>query len=201
VVSSAELCHSDMLRVGNIRLRYFAHGSADQLLFDKIYRLAVTDRMLDIFRRDYFLERLEEEFRVSRATQTPLSIIFFDLDKFKNVNDTHGHEAGDFVLKETCSLIKPTLRGSDIFGRYGGEEFCILLPKTSLEQAFNLAERLRKLIQSSNFDYQGITIPVTLSLGVTELKDEVATATDFLKVADALVYQSKHNGRNQVSKP
>ena len=201
VEQSIDLAHGDMLRVGNVRLRYFAHGSADQLLFDRIYRMAVQDRMLDIFRKDYLVEKLEEDFRAVKTSGSALALVMFDLDKFKNINDTHGHDAGDFVLKEVCNLIKPLVRAEDTFGRYGGEEFCIILPKTSLNEAGDFAEQVRSLIEKSIFDYEGTVIPVTLSLGVAVVTSGIATSTDFIKAADAGIYKSKHGGRNRVSLP
>jgi two-component system cell cycle response regulator len=202
IIQSAEMTHGDMLRVGNVRLRYYSHGSADQLLFDRIYRMAVQDRMLEIFRKDYLLEKLDEDFRVARQNSQQLSLLMFDLDKFKAINDTYGHDAGDYVLKEVCNLIKPLVRPEDTFARYGGEEFCIVVPKLTLDEAFAFAERIRQLIEKSVFDYEGTVIPVTLSIGVSSALDPaLTTAIDFIKAADACVYKSKNAGRNRVSRP
>lgn len=201
VIQSTDLAHGDMLRVGNVRLRYFAHGSADQLLFDRIYRMAVQDRMLDIFRKDYLVEKLEEEFRAAKAAGSDLSLVMFDLDKFKGINDTHGHDAGDYVLKEVCNLIKPMVKQEFTFGRYGGEEFCIVLPKVAIEVAGRFAEEIRATIERSVFDYEGTVIPVTLSLGVAAVSDAIPNSTEFIKAADACVYKSKKGGRNRVSLP
>lgn len=201
IAERAELCHSDMLRVGDIRLRYFAHGSADQLLFDKIYRMAVSDRMLEIFRKDYVLEKIEEEFRVARLKASNLCLIMFDLDKFKSVNDTYGHDAGDQVLKEVCNAVKPTVRKDETFGRFGGEEFIIVMPKTTLEEAAAAAERIRATVQKTVIKYQEKVIPVTVSLGVGILAPEMLNCLDLIKLADTMVYKSKHGGRNRVSRP
>jgi two-component system, cell cycle response regulator len=202
VTQSAEMTHGDMLRVGNVRLRYYSHGSADQLLFDRIYRMAVQDRMLEVFRKDYLLEKLEEDFRVARSQNVELSMLIFDLDKFKGINDTYGHDAGDYVLKEVCNLIKPMVRGEDTFARFGGEEFCIVLPKMTIDEAFQFAESVRQNIAASVFDYEGTIIPVTISIGVASVADPmIASPVDFIKAADQGVYKSKHNGRNRVSKP
>ncbi len=201
VVQSAELCHGDMLRVGNVRLRYFAHGSADQLLFDRIYRMAVQDRMLEIFRRDYLLEKLEEEFRSAKISQGEISMAFLDLDKFKSINDTFGHDAGDTVLKEVCKVIKPLLRPTDVFGRYGGEEFCIIMPQLGLDQAYAFSEKVRTSVQAARIDYEGTTIPITVSIGVASYAPSMAASMDLVKLADSLVYESKSGGRNKVSRP
>lgn len=201
IAERAELCHSDMLRIGDIRLRYFAHGSADQLLFDKIYRMAVSDKMLEVFRKDYVLEKIEEEFRVARLKSSSLSLIMFDLDKFKSVNDTYGHDAGDLVLKEVCNAVKPTVRKEETFGRFGGEEFIIVMPKTSVEEAAAAAERIRATVQKTVIKYQDKVIPVTVSLGVGILTPDMANSLDLIKLADTMVYKSKHGGRNRVSRP
>jgi two-component system cell cycle response regulator len=207
VMQSAELMHGDMLRVGNVRLRYFSTGTAEQLLFDRIYRMAVQDRMLDVFRREYAMERLEEEFRLAKAGAVELSFIMIDLDRFKSINDTHGHDAGDIVLKEVCAVIKPLIGGNDTFARFGGEEFCVLAA-CSLHDAAALAERIRRTVELSSVDYEGKHIPVTVSLGVASaheiLEPTVSTDTqpnmqELIRLADARLYQSKQGGRNRVT--
>lgn len=207
VTQSAELAHGDMLRVGNIRLRYFMHGTLDQLLFDRIYRMAVQDRMLDVFRKEYALERLEEEFRAAKAGAGELSVIMIDLDRFKSVNDTYGHDAGDIVLKEVCAVIKPLMGPNDTFARYGGEEFCVLTT-TPLQDAVALAERIRRSVELSSVDYEGQSIPVTVSLGVA-CAQEILSASDsqdsnpngqnLVRLADSRLYRSKQGGRNRVT--
>lgn len=203
VMQSAELAHGDMLRVGNVRLRYFTHGSADQLLFDRIYRMAVQDRMLDVFRREYAMERLEEEVRHFRAAATELSFIMIDLDHFKNVNDTHGHDAGDIVLKEVCAAIKPLVGTADTFARFGGEEFCVITT-SPLHDAVALAERIRRSVELMSIDYEGRAIPVTVSLGVANVqelagREQGASAQELIRLADTRLYQSKQGGRNRVT--
>lgn len=203
VMQSAELAHGDMLRVGNVRLRYFTHGSADQLLFDRIYRMAVQDRMLDVFRREYAMERLEEEFRHVAAGSAELSLIMIDLDKFKNVNDTYGHDAGDIVLKEVCAAIKPLIGTADTFARFGGEEFCVLT-SSSLQDALALAERIRRAVEQTSIEYEGNPIPVTVSLGLANARESVdskqlASAQELIRLADHRLYQSKNGGRNRVT--
>jgi two-component system cell cycle response regulator len=201
VDSSADLSHGDMLRVGNVRLRYFSHGSADQLLFDKIYKMAVVDRMLDIFRKDFLIEKLDEEFRLARAAGGGLSLLLFDLDKFKSVNDTYGHDAGDLSLKDVCSAIKKLVRPTDTFGRFGGEEFVIVLPRTTLDQAYRFAEVIRQTVERLKIVYNGKHIPVTVSIGCAHITPDMTDKEQLLKMADVLVYQSKQGGRNRVSRP
>jgi diguanylate cyclase (GGDEF)-like protein len=201
VLQSSELSHGDMLRVGNVRLRFFAHGSADQLLFDKIYKMAVLDRMLDIFRKDYVVEKLDEEFKLSRASGSGLCLLVIDLDKFKVINDTHGHDAGDMVLKDVCSAIKKLVRPTDTFGRFGGEEFVIILPRTTLDQGFRFAEVVRQTTERLQIVYNGTQISVTVSIGCAQLTAEMDEPQDLIKLADVMVYRSKSGGRNRVTKP
>lgn len=201
VLQSADLSNGDMLRVGNIRLRFFSHGSADQLLFDKIYKMAVLDRMLDIFRKDYVVEKLDEEFRLAKAAGGGLSILVIDLDKFKTINDTYGHDAGDLVLKDVCAAVKKLIRPTDTFGRFGGEEFVIILPRTSLEQAARFAEVVRQTVERLPISYNSTRIPVTVSIGCATVMPSIMEPQELLKLADVMVYKSKSEGRNRVSRP
>ncbi len=201
IESTTKLVHSDMLRVGNVRLRYFAHGNADQLLVDRIYRIAVMDRMLNIFRKEYLLEKLEEEFSNSKSQESDFSLAFLDLDKFKSVNDTYGHDAGDFVLKQTCSVIRKVTPAHYLFGRYGGEELLILMPKTNIQVAHEFCELIRHSIETEVYQYQDTVIPVTISIGVSYSDKTMLSSLDLIKSADNYVYQSKRTGRNKVSSP
>ncbi|MEY2986586.1 MAG: hypothetical protein RJB13_107 [Pseudomonadota bacterium] len=207
VMQSAELVHGDMLRVGNVRLRYFTHGSADQLLFDRIYRMAVQDRMLDVFRREYAMERLDEEFKLARSGASELSFLMIDLDRFKLINDKYGHDAGDIVLKEVCAAIKPIIGQNDTFARFGGEEFCVLT-SSALADSVALAERIRRTVELTTIDYEGIHIPVTVSLGVASAIEIIEktravgaqlSVNDLIKLADSRLYDSKQKGRNRVT--
>jgi polar amino acid transport system substrate-binding protein len=121
------------------------------------------------------------------------SILFFDIDHFKKINDTYGHEKGDFVLKKLAKIIKDHIRESDIFGRWGGEEFVLILPNTPYEKALIVAEKIRKIVESSDFD----GIDVTISVGVSEFRkgDSVKSV---VKKADLAMYKAKEDGRNRV---
>jgi diguanylate cyclase (GGDEF)-like protein len=139
------------------------------------------------------------EVKKSKVTGDPLSLVLFDLDHFKSLNDNFGHDAGDYVLKEMARIIRSNgVREQDTFARYGGEEFVILLPKTNLKQSFEIAERLRKLIEGHKFIYDSKRLPVTASIGVADYRHGVSTGTDLFKRSDAAVYKAKQSGRNQV---
>jgi diguanylate cyclase (GGDEF)-like protein len=126
-------------------------------------------------------------------------IIIFDLDHFKKINDTHGHDAGDFVLKEVTSLLRTKVLPKEaIFGRYGGEEFLILCPKMSLENAVALAENMRSTVEKFQFMYENKRMPVTSSIGVAEAAVDVDSHIALFKLADKAVYAAKQGGRNQV---
>ncbi len=164
-------------------------------LEEQLKELSVTDQLTQIHNRVRFNESLEEEVRISRRYKTDLSLIMFDIDHFKRVNDTHGHDIGDKVLVTIVELVRHSLRETDIFARWGGEEFMILLPHTKQEKAAILAERIRHTIESAAFE---IVQCVTCSFGVTQFHEDDTTET-FVKRVDAQMYNAKASGRNQVA--
>lgn len=194
------LKRADVIKIGAIAMKYIPKGDPERLTYDKLHEEASTDGLTKCYNKTYFNNNLELEVKKSKVTGKPLSLIIFDLDHFKKLNDTFGHDAGDYVLKEKARLIRENgIRQGDIFSRYGGEEFCILLPNTNLKQGFEIAERLRKLIEKHEFLYDGKRLPVTASIGVADYRQGVNNGTDLFKRADTSVYTSKHAGRNQVS--
>ncbi len=200
VESSIEVNKGDHIKIGSIALKYLPKGDPERLTYDKLHKEANTDGLTQCYNKTYFNNQLNIEVKKSKLTGSPLSLIIFDLDHFKKLNDNFGHDAGDYVLKEKAQLLRDNgIRKGDVFGRYGGEEFVVLLPKTNLKQAFEIAERLRKLIETHNFEYDGKKLPVTASIGVADYRQGVNTGTDLFKRADDAVYKSKENGRNQVN--
>lgn len=194
------LAKSDTIKIGSITLKYLPKGDPERLAYDKLSLEANTDRHTGCYNKAYFNNRITIEVNKSKVTGDPLSLVIFDLDHFKKLNDNFGHDAGDFVLKEMAQLIRSNgIREQDVFARYGGEEFVILLPKTNLKQSFEIAERLRKLIENKEFIYDGKRLPVTASIGVADYRQGVVTGTDLFKRADEAVYKSKEGGRNQVN--
>lgn len=194
-----ELKKSDIIKLGSIALKFLPKGDPERLTYDKLSHEANTDQFTGCYNKTYFNNKIALEVKKSKVTGKPLSLIVFDLDHFKSLNDTHGHDAGDFVLKELANLIRKNgVREQDIFARYGGEEFVILLPQTNLKQAFEIAERLRKLVEQHNFNYEQNKLPVTASIGVADYRQGVTSGTELFKRADQAVYQAKQGGRNQV---
>lgn len=194
------LAKGDIIKVGSIALKYLPKGDPERLTYDKLNLEANTDKHTGCYNKTYFNNKITLEVNKSKVTGEPLSLIIFDLDHFKKLNDNFGHDAGDFVLKEMAQLIRTGgIRENDTFARYGGEEFVVLLPKTNLKQSFEIAERLRKLVENHQFIYDGKRLPVTASIGVADYRQGVNTGTDLFKRADEAVYKSKEGGRNQVN--
>jgi two-component system cell cycle response regulator len=197
----AKLAKEDLIKLGNTIVKYLPAGEIEIIFYGNLNQAANTDPLTKCFNKGYFLEAIEAEVKRAKALSTKLSLIFFDLDHFKKVNDTYGHEGGDFVLKEFTGLIRSfgLLKQKDIFARYGGEEFCLMMPATSLEEAGEIAETLRGKIHGHDFIYEGKRIPVTTSLGVAELASHHDTSSDLIKASDKALYESKQGGRNRVT--
>ncbi len=154
----------------------------------------VTDKLTGIYNRHKFDEMLEIEIGKSERSKGSLAIVFFDIDHFKIVNDKHGHDVGDEVLKSFAKIVKSSLRSTDTFARWGGEEFAVLIPDTNIEDATHFAQRLRKDIEEFSFENVG---RVTSSFGVALYKSG-ENVVDFLKRVDNALYEAKNSGRNRV---
>ncbi len=164
----------------------------------KLEVVSRTDRLTKLFNRGYWEERLNEEFRRSRRTDSPASLILFDIDHFKRVNDNYGHPAGDQVLRRVAEVVRYTARATDIAGRYGGEEFGLLLIETSERGALMMAERLRRMVSAESIETDAGAISVTISLGVSELGAVVDNTKAWIECADQALYAAKRGGRDQV---
>ena len=159
--------------------------------------LSRTDGLTRLYNRGYFEEQLAREYQRSKRTFQSCSLIMLDIDHFKQVNDTYGHQAGDAVLCDTGTLLSNTVRNTDFPARYGGEEFCIILIDTNGKEARLLAERLRGKVADRSLDYQGQTISWTISLGIAELSEEMEDCQQWLQCADRALYAAKDAGRNR----
>jgi diguanylate cyclase (GGDEF)-like protein len=165
-----------------------------------LYEMATTDMMTRLKIHHYFQTQLLEEIERANRTAKPLSLIMLDIDHFKQFNDTYGHTAGDLVLIEVARTIKEHVRPMDTAARYGGEEFAVILPRTDLEEAKTVAERVRDAIQEQVVTYENQSLSVTVSVGLTEYnprKDK--RSTQVIERADRALYMSKQDGRNRVS--
>jgi diguanylate cyclase (GGDEF)-like protein len=160
----------------------------------QIEKIAITDDLTGLFNRRHILDRFHEEFEKVRRLKTSLSCIIADIDHFKSVNDRFGHLAGDEVLKQVAHMLKGTIRPYDIVGRYGGEEFLIVLPDTGPTDARNFAERIRACVKQTELS----TGDLTISLGVTAMRNEDQSLDDVIKRADEGLYRAKNAGRDRV---
>lgn len=165
----------------------------------QLRHLSRTDKLTGLNNRGYWEECLVKEFNRARRYQNPVSLIMFDIDHFKKVNDTYGHQAGDEVIRQTSSLLMELIRTTDIGGRYGGEEFGVILTDTDAKGAHVLAERLREKIAASSVTYENDDINYTISLGIAQFDAAISSHTDWLERSDKALYTSKENGRNQTN--
>jgi len=165
----------------------------------QLYALAVTDGLTALYVRRYFDLRMEEEFDQARRYRRSFSLLLFDIDHFKKLNDTYGHQSGDRVLQQFAALLESNTRRSDICCRYGGEEIAIILPETKLEEAVLLANKLCNLIRTTPFHgTRGRQVAITASVGVAAYLDEHKEPEDLIKAVDAALYRAKELGRNRV---
>ncbi len=198
IQGAVTLRNGDRVKVGPTIFKFLAGADVESQYHEEIYRLTIMDGLTQIYNARYLYEALEREIIRCRRHERDLSVIMFDIDYFKRINDVHGHLAGDFVLKELARIIQQRIRRDEVFARYGGEEFSIILPETSLEGAVSLAETLRGRVEEHVFTFQADTIKVTISIGAAQLTDADKTANELLKRADELLYQAKRTGRNRV---
>jgi diguanylate cyclase (GGDEF)-like protein len=197
-VRERRLEDGDQLRIGRSILKFMTGENIEVHYHEEIYRLMTIDGLTQVFNRRYFNEALEREFNRSRRYERALSLIALDIDHFKQVNDTHGHLAGDSLLRQIASAIRPRLRREDILARTGGEEFGILLPEIALASAKTTADKVRKIVENTPLKVDQQLVPVTVSLGCAQLLDEDQSPDELYKRADERLYEAKQGGRNRV---
>jgi diguanylate cyclase (GGDEF)-like protein len=181
-------------------LQYISTQSAIAIKNAELYDMANKDGMTRLYINKYFKERLQEEFSRSNRYKRPLSVVMFDIDNFKNFNNTYGHQAGDLVIKEVAKVITSSSRSIDIPCRYGGEEFAIILPETSREDAMIVVERIRQKIEGIDIKYNDSSLQLTVSGGLATIPVlSPNNIEEFIEMADKALYQSKKNGRNRIS--
>jgi len=162
-----------------------------------LQQLSRTDKLTGLFNRGYWEECLETEFNRSKRSQTPSSLILFDIDHFKRLNDTFGHPAGDKMLIAVARCVESSQRLTDTAGRYGGEEFALILPDTTKENALVVAERLRRSIMNNVVEWDSQVLQVTVSLGICEFNENMESHQNWIEHADKALYEAKNKGRNQ----
>ena len=194
-----QLRDGDKIRVGETTiLKFTFHDRLDESFQQKMYNAALRDPLTKAYNKKYFVDQLGVEIAYAKRHRTPLSLVIFDLDHFKRINDTYGHVAGDMVLMELAELVQAMLRTEDVFARYGGEEFAIILRGIALSDAGVLAERLRAAVEQRPFVNSGQRLPVTVSVGVAEFDEQVEDSIGLVEAADGALYAAKQSGRNKV---
>ena len=199
-VMRSVLKDGDKIRVGSTTILKFTYNDhLDENFQRHMYEAALRDGLTKIFNRKYFIDRLEAEFSFAIRHGATLSLVLFDIDHFKSINDTYGHPAGDAVLVTLARTLNERIRGEDVFARYGGEEFVVICRGTPIHAAQAFAERIRKAVEQTQFQFQQGLIPVTLSAGVASLPDPtIKDPVAFVSAADSALYGAKRAGRNRV---
>lgn len=200
VTSAVALTEGDKVQLGNVVFKFSFQDDDDTEYHVMLRNMAVKDGLTRIYNKRYFSEALEKEFEYNRRNQVGLSIILLDIDHFKQINDTWGHPAGDFILKHMAQLIEEKARGYDVFARYGGEEFAFMLRGAPLPAAVQLAERVRTSIEQHVFEYDMLELRITISAGVVfwSGNDVYDSPEDLIEAADRYLYSAKESGRNRI---
>lgn len=192
------LRNGDLVKIGRTIFKFIAGGNIETAYHEEIYRLTTIDGLTQIANRRYFEESLERELSRCKRYGRALSLVMIDIDHFKNINDSFGHLAGDYVLKQLASTLRTRIRREDIFARYGGEEFGLVIPEVEAPGAQQMAEKLRVLVEAQPFEFDKQKMAVTISLGVASLRGQEYEAADLIRAADQKLYAAKGAGRNRV---
>jgi two-component system, cell cycle response regulator len=198
-VTKQPLSDGDQVRFGDAIFKFLAGANIESAYHEEIYRMTILDGLTGIHNKRYFLEFVDRELAGAKRHGHALSLVMFDIDYFKKVNDEHGHLAGDQVLKDLSGRLRSRMRREDLFARYGGEEFACVLASTGLDGAVIFAEHVRNLMAERPVMWNGTPIQVTVSLGVACAYNEMTLdPPTLIKRADDNLYVAKRNGRDQV---
>jgi two-component system, cell cycle response regulator len=198
VKQETALRSSDLVKVGGSIFKFLYGDDVEAQYHEEIYQLTIVDGLTQVNNKRYFLEFLEREMARCHRYGRALSLLMFDLDHFKKVNDDFGHLAGDYVLQEVAALARERVRREECLARYGGEEFAAVLPESGPEKVRVFADKLLKLVAEHDFVFEGQRLPVTISIGVADMAPEMTEPVQFIKAADAQLYRAKREGRNRV---
>ena len=199
LVDEYVLRDGDLIKVGRCIFKFLSGDNIENAYHEEIYRLTTIDGLTQVYNKRYFLETLEREIGRAHRYRRDLSLLLFDIDHFKSINDSYGHLAGDTVLRQLAGVIRSRIRREDVLSRYGGEEFAIILPEIDRYNALQMAEKIRGLVEMASFRFEDADIPVTVSIGVASLQPEVQMPDEFIKLADGHMYAAKDAGRNRVA--
>ncbi len=199
-VSKCVLNDGCQVQVGNHIFKFLAGDSIESRYHETVYSMMTKDGLTNVYNKRYLLETLEREFDRGKANGRPFSFVMIDIDFFKKFNDTYGHLAGDEVLQEFAKRIQAQCGANQVFARFGGEEFAVLLVETAVDEAAIFAESIRKVVADELFECCAGPLKVTASFGVAEFKSDAhSDYSELLEESDQNLYAAKENGRNQVS--
>ncbi len=188
----------DLLKIGRTIFKFLTGGNIENAYHEEIYRLTTIDGLTQIYNKRYFVDTLEREVARAHRYRRALSLVMFDIDHFKKVNDGYGHLAGDYVLKHLAQTVRAKIRREDCFARYGGEEFAIVLPEIDEPNCLPFAEKIRQIVERTEFKFENVRIPVTISMGIATVDGDVTDVQTLIKRADERLYEAKASGRNRV---
>jgi diguanylate cyclase (GGDEF)-like protein len=198
-IQTHTLKDGDKIQVGSISILKFSYQDDLERSFqEQLFDRGLKDGTTGIYNKRYLLDRIDSDYSHAQRHRTNLSLLMFDIDHFKKINDTYGHPAADSALKDLALIVRKTLRTSDVFARYGGDEFVVLMREIDDAGTLVLAKRIRKLIKKHEFIFEGMKISFTISLGIASLSDKVGNASELIQLADKYLYKAKRAGRNRI---
>ncbi len=198
VEDEARLRHGDQLKVGRTILKFIVGDDVEADYHEEIYRLMTTDGLTQLHNKRHFDEMLDREVARAKRYKRSFSLLVFDIDHFKRINDRFGHLAGDAILRQLGSVLLGRLRVNDVLARIGGEEFALITPEVGVDGAKELADKIRRLIADTRFEFEGARVDVTVSVGIAEWQPHYEDGLEVLQAADAKMYEAKRSGRNRV---
>ncbi len=196
--TSLSLNDNDIIKLGNVGFKFLNKGNHELSSIIKNYQKSFYDMLTEVGNRSMLEVKSPEFFHISKRAKSTLSLILLDIDFFKKINDTYGHQAGDFILKQIGQILRSNFRSDDLLTRCGGEEFCILL-HSQITHAQKAIEKMRKTLENQTFNYNGKNLKITISAGITERIKTDTSWKNMYERADRALYESKNTGRNKVS--
>jgi len=194
----ALLRSGDRFQVGSVHFKFLHEQDVEHAYHEAIYQMVMRDGLTEALNQRKFHEEFAREFARAHRHDRPLTLVLFDLDCFKEVNDTHGHLCGDMVLKQVAASVREHIRSEQVFARLGGDEFAVICPETQLEGGQALAEKLRDRLAELNFSREGAVFSVTCSFGIAERDSGMTSDQNLFEAADRALYVAKGAGRNRV---